>query len=152
MDPYYAIFNACYSNCSYKSLFHVHQKYLPFLSSLGIPIEEIVIISFTSSGGVKVVFKSSIPLSKLSNTTYKIDECPGINLIKPFDPTWAFTGLSTASATPVWYPGSSSRMGKKNPQGSPRAASTITPVLALPHILDPAQMTQNIQASLYYNP
>jgi len=29
--------------------------------SLGIPIEEILIISFTSSGGVKVAFKSSVP-------------------------------------------------------------------------------------------
>jgi len=100
IDPYYAIFNTHYSNHSYKSLYHVHKKYLTFLSHLGIPIEEILIISFTSSRGVKVVFKSSAPLSKFSNTTYKIYGCPGIKLIKSFDPTWAFTGLSAASATP----------------------------------------------------
>jgi len=100
MDPYYAIFNPHYSHHSYKSLCHMHEKYLPFLSSLGIHIEEILIISFTSSGGVKAEFKSSAPLSKLSNTTYEIDGCPGIKVIKPFDPTWVFTGLSSALATP----------------------------------------------------
>jgi len=85
-----AIFNTHYSSHSSKPLCHVYEKYLPFLSSRGISIEEIVIISFTSFGGVKVVFKSSALLSKLSNTTYKIDGYPGIKLIKPFDPTWAF--------------------------------------------------------------
>jgi len=40
---------------------------------------------------------SNAPIAKLSNISYKIDGCPGIKLFKPFDLTWAFTGLS---ATP----------------------------------------------------
>lgn len=166
MDPHYIIFAAHYSDRSYESLCRVHKAYLPFLLTLGIPLDEIKMISFTSSGGVKAVFKSNAPLSKLDKPEYDIDGHLGVKLIKPFDPTWAITGLAASSATPEDITQVVSQFGtpahppewEKTTSNIPTGRlivtfATITPALALHHILDPAQMPHNVRASLLrFNP
>jgi len=81
MDTHYAIFTSHYNNLSHELLCSVHKEYLPFLLYLGISLEEILLICFTSSGRANVVFKTNTPLSKLTDLTYNKDGQSGIRVI-----------------------------------------------------------------------